>query len=53
VEPVGERKGAYRVWVGKHERKRQIRRPRRSCEDNSKVDLTKNLWQAAEWIDLP
>jgi hypothetical protein len=30
---------AYRVLVGKPERKRPLRRPRRRWEDNRKMDL--------------
>jgi hypothetical protein len=30
---VGERKGAYRVVVGRPEEKRPLGRPRRRCED--------------------
>ena len=35
----GERKGAYRALVGKHERRRPLERPRRKLEDNIKMDL--------------
>jgi hypothetical protein len=38
---IGERKGAYRVLVGKRERKKPIGRPRHRWEDNIKVDLQK------------
>jgi hypothetical protein len=36
---TGERKGAYRVSVGKPERRRPIERSRRKWEDNIKMDL--------------
>jgi hypothetical protein len=32
-------RGVYRVLVGKPEGKRPLRRPRRRCEDNIKMDL--------------
>jgi hypothetical protein len=35
----GERRGAYRVSMGKPERKRQPGSPRRRWEDNIKMDL--------------
>jgi hypothetical protein len=35
----GERRGAYRVLVGKCERRRPLERPRCRGEDNSKMDL--------------
>jgi hypothetical protein len=34
-----ERRGAYRVLVGKPERKRALGRPRRRWEDNIKMDI--------------
>jgi hypothetical protein len=39
VAHMGERRGVYRVLVGKHEGKRPLRRPRRRREDNIKVDV--------------
>jgi len=39
VARVGERRGVYRVLLGKPEGKRQLGRPRRRWEDNIKMDL--------------
>jgi len=39
VARTGERKGVYRVLVGRPERKRPLGRPRRRREDNIKMDL--------------
>jgi hypothetical protein len=36
---MGERRGVYRVLVGKPEGKRQLGRPWRRWEDNIKVDI--------------
>jgi hypothetical protein len=36
---VRERRGAYRVWVGKPEGKKTPGKPSRRWEDNVKVDL--------------
>jgi hypothetical protein len=36
---MGERRGIYRVLVGKPKGKRQLGRPRRGWEDNIKLDL--------------
>jgi hypothetical protein len=47
---MGDRKGAYRVLVGKHEGKRPLGKPRRKW-DNIKVDLQKVGW-GLDWIDL-
>ena len=39
VERMGERRGVYRVLVGKPEGKRPLGRPRRRWEHNIKMDL--------------
>jgi len=39
VERTGEKRGIYRVLVGKHEGKRPIGRPRHRWKDNMKTDL--------------
>jgi hypothetical protein len=36
---MGERRGVYRVLVGKPEGKRPLGRPRHNLEDNFKMDL--------------
>ena len=36
---MGDRRGAYRVLVGRPEGKGPLERPRRKWEDNIKVDL--------------
>jgi hypothetical protein len=36
---MGERRGVYRVLVGKPEGKKPLERPRRRWEDNNKIDL--------------
>jgi len=51
VARMGERRGAYRVFVGKPEGKRPLGRPRHRWEDNIKMDLQK--WDAGmDWIEL-
>ena len=39
VARMGEGRGVYRVSMGKPEGNRPLRRPRRRCEDNIKMDL--------------
>ena len=39
VARIGEARGVYRVWVGKHEGRRPLGRPRPRWEDNIKMDL--------------
>jgi hypothetical protein len=36
---MGERRGVYRILVGKSEGKRPLGRPRRRWDDNIKMDL--------------
>jgi hypothetical protein len=47
VAHVGERRGAYRVLVGKLEGERPLGRPKLGCEDNVKVDLQGVGWVGA------
>jgi hypothetical protein len=42
---MGEKRNACRILVGKPERKRPLRRPRRRWVDNIKMD-------GMDWIDL-
>jgi len=49
----GERRGAYRVLVGKPEGKRQLGKPRHRWEDNIKMDLQEVGWGGGvDWTDL-
>jgi hypothetical protein len=41
---MGEKRNAYRLWVGKPEGKRLLGRPRRRCVDNIKMDLGEVEW---------
>ena len=41
---MGERRGAYRILVGKPEG-RPLERPRRRWEDNIKIDLLEGGWE--------
>ena len=36
---MGDRRGAYRDLVGKHDVKRPLRRPRRIWENDIKIDI--------------
>jgi len=49
---IGERRGIYRVFVGKPEQKRPLGRPRHRWEDNIKMDLQKAGCEAKDWIDV-
>ena len=49
---MGERRGVYRVLVGKPEGKRPLGRPRRRWEDNIKMGLQEVGCAVMDWIDL-
>ena len=52
VARMGERRGIYRVLVGKPEGKRSPGRPRRRWEDNIKIDLKEVGCGGMDWIEL-
>jgi hypothetical protein len=49
---MGEGRGFYRVSVGRPECNRPLGRPRRSWEDNIKMDLREIGIDGANWIQL-
>jgi len=49
---MGERRGVYRVLVGKPEGKRPLGRPRRRWEDNIKIDLQEVGGGGMDWIEV-
>ena len=49
---MGERRGAYRVLVGKPGGKRPLVRPRRRWEGSIKMDLQEVGRGGMDWIDL-
>jgi len=49
---MGERRGIYRVLVGKPEEKRPLGRPTRRWEDNIKMDLQEVGCGGMDWIEL-
>ena len=48
----GDRRGIYRVLVGKPEGKITLVRPRRRWEDNIKMDLQEVGCGGMDWIEL-
>jgi hypothetical protein len=52
VAQVGEKRNAYRIWVGKLEGKRPLGRPRRRWVDNIKMDLGEIGWDGMDWIEV-
>jgi len=49
---MGERRGLYRILVGKPEGKRPLGRPRRKWEDKIKKDLQEVGCRFVDWIEL-
>jgi hypothetical protein len=49
---IQETTGAYRLLVGKPERKRPLGRPRRRWDDNVTMDYQNVRWKGKYWIDL-
>jgi hypothetical protein len=43
---MGERRGAYRVLLGKPDGRKTLERPRFRWEDNIKIDLQEVGWEA-------
>jgi len=52
VACMGERRGIYRVLVGKPEGKTPLGRPRHRWEDNIKMDLQEMVCGDMDWIKL-
>jgi hypothetical protein len=47
----GEKRNAYRILVGKADRKRPLGRPRRRWADSIKMDLREMGWDGMDWIN--
>ena len=52
VACMGEKRGVYRVLVGKPERRRPLGRPGRRWENNIKMDLRDVGCGGMDWIEL-
>jgi len=52
VECMGDRRGAYKVLVGKYERKRPLGKPRCRWKDKIKMDLQEVGRGGMDLIDL-
>jgi hypothetical protein len=52
VAQMGENRNAYRLLVGKPERKRPLGRPRRRWVENIRMDLGEVGWGDVDWIGL-
>jgi hypothetical protein len=52
IARVGEKRNAYRLLVGKIERKRPLGRPRLRWVDNIRMDFVEMGWGDGDWIGL-
>ncbi|KAJ4436783.1 hypothetical protein ANN_16915 [Periplaneta americana] len=52
VARMGESRNAYRMLVGRPEGKRPLGRPRRTWEDNIKMDLREVGYDDRDWINI-
>jgi hypothetical protein len=52
VAQMWEKRNAYRILVGKPDRKRPLGRPRRKWVDTIKIDLRHTGWDSMDLIDL-
>jgi hypothetical protein len=52
VARMGEKRNAYRILVGKSERKRPLGKSKRRWKDNVRMDLREIGWGGVDWIDL-
>ena len=52
VTRMEEKRGVYRILVGKPEGKRPLGRPRRKWEDNITMDLEEVVCGGMDWIEL-
>jgi hypothetical protein len=50
VARMGDRRGAYRIFVGRPEGKRLLGRPRHSWEESVEIDLQEVGWGGMDWI---
>jgi hypothetical protein len=48
----GEKRNAYRIFVGKPEGKRRLGSSRHRLVDNIEMDLRETGWDCMDWIDL-
>jgi hypothetical protein len=51
VARMGEKRGAYKILMGRPEGRRPLGRPRRRWEDNIKVGIQEVGW-GMDWIEL-
>jgi hypothetical protein len=49
---MGDRRGTYKILVGKPEGKRPFGIPRHRWEDNMTMSLQEMGWEGIDWIDL-
>jgi hypothetical protein len=49
---VGEKRNAYKIFVGEPEGNKTLGKSRSRCEDNIKMYLTETVWESVNLIHL-
>jgi hypothetical protein len=49
---MGKMRNAYKILIRKSEGKIPLGRPRRSLEDNIRMDLREEVWEGVDWMNL-
>jgi hypothetical protein len=49
---MGQKRNAYKLLVGKPEKRRPLGRPRRKWDYNIRMDLGEIRWGGVDWIGL-
>jgi hypothetical protein len=52
VARIGDRRGIHKISVQKPKGKRQLRKPKRGWEDNTRMDLQELGWKGVDWTGM-
>jgi hypothetical protein len=52
VKLGGKKRNAYKILIGKPEKKRSLERTRLRCGNSIKMDLRERGWEGVDWIHL-
>jgi hypothetical protein len=52
VALIGEMRNACNLSVGKHEGNRSLGKPRRTWENNIRMNLRAIMWEGVDWMHL-
>jgi hypothetical protein len=49
---MGAMRNAHKILVGKPEGKRPLAKPKRTWEDNIRIDIKEIGWQGVDWMHM-